>query len=554
MKKSRPSSRLLLTLVLCCLCSLGAKRPNVVLISASNLGFSDLGCYGGEIRTPAIDKLAEEGMLFTQFYSCGNNSMTQTALMTGQYPHKAGMGLPMSDLGWSAYQGSLRKKVLTLPEFLKSAGYTTLMAGKWGLTRHYQIGAPNFAWPTNRGFERYFGTILTQPSYFEPQHLQLNNQPFEPGADYYHTYAVAQEAVEFLDQTKGRRNPFFLYVAFNAPSWPLHAPEEEIKRYSRQYFGGWDLTRSLRFEAMQKKGLLPYGTKLPKRDERVSDWGRVGAFAQWHSRRMEVYAAQVSAMDRGVSMIMDKLKQLGVDDDTLVVFLSDSGACADELSPKTKSRFIPEKTKEGAPVQVGNTPSSMPGSFVSFQSYGVPWANVSNTPFRGYADSVYEGGIAVPCIIRWHNRAEPGKVVEPAHVVDILPTLIEITDTPYLRELNGFNTLPMQGDSLTPLFSVKRRLDLLTSQDRKQRYFFWECKGNAAVRYGSWKLVLPKNSRQWELYHMTADRTEQNNVFVKNQNDPVVREMIAQYELWKKANHVQNWDDVLARLRPLKRK
>ena len=261
----RPSFPLLLLLIFCCVFSLGAKRPNIVIISASNLGFSDLGCYGSEIRTPAIDKLAEEGMLFTQFYSCGNNAMSQTALMTGQYPHRVGMGVPMVDLELKGYRGSITQSTITLAEFLKSAGYTTLMSGKWGLTRHYKPNAPSFAWPLNRGFEKFYGTILSQTSYFEPQFLMMNSLPYPFGEEYYHTYAVANEAVEFLDQTRGRSNPFFLYVAFTAPSWPLHAPEEEVKRYARQYVTGWDLTRSARFEEMTKRGLLPYGTQLPPR-------------------------------------------------------------------------------------------------------------------------------------------------------------------------------------------------------------------------------------------------------------------------------------------------
>jgi len=550
----RPSFPLLLLLIFCCVFSLGAKRPNIVIISASNLGFSDLGCYGSEIRTPAIDKLAEEGMLFTQFYSCGNNAMSQTALMTGQYPHRVGMGVPMVDLELKGYRGSITQSTITLAEFLKSAGYTTLMSGKWGLTRHYKPNAPSFAWPLNRGFEKFYGTILSQTSYFEPQFLMMNSLPYPFGEEYYHTYAVANEAVEFLDQTRGRSNPFFLYVAFTAPSWPLHAPEEEVKRYARQYVTGWDLTRSARFEEMTKRGLLPYGTQLPPRDERVSDWSRVGSYAPWHSRRMEIYAAQISAMDRGVGMIMNKLKQLGADEDTIVIFLSDCGASGAELSPKTKSRSIPAETKEGAPVQVGNIPSSKPGGRAVFQSCGVPWANVSNTPFRGYAESVYEGGIAVPCIIRWNQHSDPGKVIEPVHIIDILPTLVEISEHPFPKELGGHDTLPPAGRSMVPLFSVNYRSDLMTAENRKHRYFFWEVQGNIAIRHGYWKLVLPRHGRQWELYHMAADRCETKNVFIQNQTKPEIVEMIARYERWKKVNRVLNWEDVSAHLRSTRKK
>ncbi len=529
-------------------------RPNIVIISASNLGYSDLGCYGSEIKTPAIDKLAAEGMQFTQFYTCGNTAMSQAAMVTGQYPHRVGMGMPMVDLEWKSYRGSINKSTCTLAEFLQEAGYSTYMSGKWSVTRHYKYDAPSFAWAQNRGFERFYGTILAQTSYFEPQYLIMNNQPYDSGEDYYHTYAIAREATNFLDRSKNSEKPFFLYVSFTAPSWPLQAPESEIKQYAQKYRAGWDFARSQRFDGLTERGLLPYGTKLPPRDQRVADWNRVGAFGQWHARRMEVYAAQISAMDRGVAMIMEKIKQLGVDNDTMIIFLADAGACGDELSPKTRSRSIPDKTKNGEPIQVGNTPNVLPGDGISFQSYGIPWANVSNTPFRGYSDSVYEGGIAAPCIIRWNRHTEPGKVVEPVHIIDIFPTAVEVANYPYPNELNGHDTLPLAGRSMVPLFSVKHRLDLMTAEEKKHRYFFWECKGNIAIRNGNWKLVLPQNGRQWELYNMAIDRPETTNVFVKNQNKPEITQMIYQYERWKKANRVQNWDDVLAKLRPPKRK
>lgn len=554
MKTSRLSLGFSLLLLALCVCLMGADKPNIVIISASNLGYSDLGCYGSEIRTPAIDKLAEEGMQFTQFYQCGNNSMSQTALMTGQYPHRVGMGMPMVDLEWKGYQGSIRKSTVTVAKFLKSVGYSTLLSGKWGLTRHYQPGSPSFAWPLNAGFDHFYGTILPQTSYFEPQFLTMNDQPYSSGDGYYHTYAIASEAVHFLNQSSGSGKPFFLYVAFTAPSWPLHAPEEEIKRYERQYAMGWDQTRALRFDALKKRALVPYGTVLPDRDERVADWNRVGAYGAWHARRMQVYAAQISAMDRGVSMILEKIHQMGAENNTLIIFLSDAGACADELSEKTRSRFIPKAANDGSPVHVGNVPSARPGSLISFQSYGVPWANVSNTPLRGYAESVYEGGITSPCIIHWPDHAEPGKVVEPAHVIDILPTIVELSGNPFPETLDGYDTLAPVGKSLVPLFSTRTRMDLMTQEDRKNRYFFWECKGNAAVRHGQWKLVLPANGRQWELYNLMVDRTESQNLYPRFQTDPEITKMISKYEIWKKTNRVQNWDDVLAKLRPLKRK
>ncbi len=554
MKKTRISPVFLLLVLLLSLAALGAKRPNIVIISVSNLGYSDLGCYGSEINTPALDKLAAEGLQFTQFYSCGNNSMSQATLMTGQYPHRVGLGYPLLDLGWKSYTGSLNNSTATMAEFLKSAGYITFMSGKWGVTKDYRSKDPHHAWPSNRGFDKSYGTILPQTSYFEPRYLMMNMQDYPTDKDFYYTYEIAKEAVHFLDGSVGNGAPFFLYAAFSAPSWPLQAPEEEIRRYKNRYQMGWDVVRTQRFEQMKKSGLLLSRAALSPKDERVADWTRVGGYGPWHSRRMEVYAAQVSAMDRGVGMILEKLKQMNVEDDTIVIFLSDSGACGDELTNRTVSRAIPSETNSGEPVQVGNSPSSMPGGMGTFQSYGVPWANVSNTPFRGYADSVYEGAIASPFIVRWNNHTEAGKVIEPVHIMDVLPTIVELSERPFPKSLNGRDTLAPLGKSFTNLFSAKTRLDLMTDMNKENRYFFWECNGNAAVRYGNWKLVLPRGGNQWELYNLATDRTEQENVFVKNQANPEIAKMIAKFEAWKHYNRVQNWDDVAARIRQMKKK
>lgn len=547
-------SFLFLLFVTVCSGFLNAKQPNIVIISASNLGFSDLGCYGSEIKTPAIDKLAAEGIMFTQFYSCGNSAMSQTSLLTGQYPHRVGMGLPMVELKQKGYHGSVTNVTCTLAEFLKSIGYEAFISGKWELTRHYRIDSPNYAWPQNRGFDRFFGTIQPQPCYFETANLFMNQQPYNLGENFYYTYEIAKEAANFLDRMKGVDRPFFLHVSFSAPGWPLQAPEEEINRYSLTYKYGWDSIRLERFKTMQKLGIISSFAKFPERDPRVYGWGQVGGYAAWHARRMEVYAAQVSAMDRGVAIVMEKIKQIGADDDTIVIFLSTSGASGIEITPQTVSQFIPSKTKDGEPMQVGNIPSVMPGPKFTYQSYGVPWANVSNTPLRGYADTVYEGGISVPCIIRWNDHTEPGLVKEPAHIMDIFPTLLEISERSFPSELKGFKTLKLRGESLVPLFSAKYRLDLKTSENRKNRYFFWEYKGNAAVRYGNWKLVFPKNGQRWELYNLNSDRMETTDLFIKFQKDPNVEQMIYNYEQWKAKNRVENWDVIQAQLKPQKKK
>ncbi|MDO4569988.1 MAG: sulfatase-like hydrolase/transferase [Planctomycetia bacterium] len=531
------------------------RNPNIIIITASNLGYSDLATYGGEIRTPVLDKLAKEGLQFTQFYSCGNSVMSQTAIMMGQTPHRVGMGYPLVDLKWKNYRGSINDSTATLGEFLQSEGYTTLAVGKWSFTPHWKSNAPRFAWPLNRGFDRFYGTILAQTSYFEPQELLMNTSIYPTDSEYYHTYAIGQEAAEFLERAP-KNKPFFLYAAYTAPSWPLQAPQEEIRRYAGAYRQGWDSVRTRRFERQKQLGVVLSRTTLSERDERVLDWSRMGSYALWHAARMEVYAAQVAALDRSIGSILEKLRQIGRDDNTIIIFLSDAGACADELSPKSGSKtdFIPKRLKSGAAIQVGNSPNARPGAPDIFQSYGVPWANVSNTPFRGYADTLYEGGIASPCIIHWGERIEPGKTSIPAHILDIFPTVVEVSGNAFPKELNGKNTIRPTGQSLTYLFSAKERMDAVTSEHQKPRYFFWELQGNVAIRWGKWKLIRVRGSEKWQLYNLLLDRTEERDVYAANAQNPEIIEMITQFEKWRRANHVYSWHEVRTQYRKVQAK
>ncbi|MDO4576093.1 MAG: sulfatase-like hydrolase/transferase [Planctomycetia bacterium] len=532
----------------------GAERPNVVVITASGLGYSDLGCYGGEIRTPVLDNLAAQGMQLTHFYTCGESTRTQTSLLTGQYPHRMGMGMPMENLKWESYAGSVSDASATLGEFFQDLGYHTLAVGKWSLTRTPGYGQAGHAWAVNRGFDRFYGTNLTQTSYFEPKYLLMGREPFPVEQGYYYSYAIGDEAARFLESVSKSNRPFFLYVAFTAPSWPLQAPDEEIQRYLRVYQRGWDSTRIGRLARMKEKRIVPSSIELTPRDGRVVDWSRVGKFMAWQSRRMEVYAAQVSAMDRGIGKILDQLRKMGAEDDTLIVFLSDSGACADELNLKSasQSKFIFDRLEDGTPVQVGNHPQAMPGPVGVFQSYGVPWANVSNTPYRGYAKTLYEGGLLAPCIVKWTNHVAAGKYSGVTHVLDILPTLVEAVDASFPKQIKGKETLSPVGESLCGLFSAKARIDkTMGERVDTSRFLFWECEGNQAVRYGKWKLVRPRGSQAWELYNMVLDPTELRNVYDRYMHEPEVQEMLEKLEQWKRKNLVYEWDKVRARYQKL---
>lgn len=525
------------------------KRPNVVIISAGCLGYSDLGCYGGEIKTPNLNLLAAQGLTFTQFYNCGSSEMSLASLMTGQYPHRVGMGYPMIDLGRKCYSGSLNDDTATLAEYLKSKGYQTLAAGKWPMTLHYKIDAPRYAWPGNRGVDRFYGTILAQSSYFDPENVMMNASLYPKEKDYYYTDAIGREAAAFLAQAGKAERPFFLYVSFTAPGWPLQAPAADVKAYEGKYNGGWEITRARRFEQIQQRNLLPSGVKLSPRDSRVVPWNRLGDYSAWQARRMEVYAAQVTAMDRAVGVIMDGLRQIGASENTLIIFFSDAGGCADEISAKGMARnpAIPRAGTKKTPVQVGNDPLVLPGGPFTFQSYGVPWANVSNTPFQGYAKTVFEGGIASPCIVCWKDKiTESGTITLPMHVVDIFPTVVEVSQSVFPNMINGKNTLRPVGESWVPLFSRQTRLEILTDEKRVERFLFWESEGNSAVRNGRWKLVLPRGEKQWKLYNMVLDRAEQNDLFVQHSRNPEILKMIQEYDAWAKRTGVEPWNNVRA--------
>ena len=328
------------------------RRPNIIVILSDDMGYSDIGCYGGEINTPTLDALAAGGLRFTQFYNTARCCPTRASLLTGLYPHQAGIGHMMEDKGSDSYRGDLNRNCLTIAEALRPAGYGTYAVGKWHVTRHTKPEGPKHNWPLQRGFDRFYGTIHGAGSFYDPITLTRDNDPIEPeGSNFYYTTAIGENAAKFIEDAAGGDAPFFLYVPFTASHWPLHAFERDIAEYRRRYDAGWDALREERHKRMIQSGIVDSRWPLTRRDAEVPSWEEEENKA-WQARRMEVYAAQVDVMDRAVGMIVDKLSTLGLLDNTLILFLADNGGCAEELTPRGRGLHFPAKTRDGLRVRL----------------------------------------------------------------------------------------------------------------------------------------------------------------------------------------------------------
>ena len=381
-------------------------RPNIVLILADDLGYSDIGCYGGEIRTPNLDRLGRDGVRFTQFFNTARCSPSRASLLTGLHPHQTGIGVLTDEDPPGGYPGSLNDRCATLAELLSADGYATGLSGKWHMSS--SLTEPADSWPTRRGFEHFYGLIAGCGSYYAPGTLFRGEQDASADTedpDFLLTQAIADDAVAFIQESSSAGRPFFSYVAFTAPHWPLHAPEADIAAYDGVFDAGWDTLRQQRLARQQGEGIIGPEGALSARDPEVPEWDEVED-RQWWLRRMQVYAAQVERMDRGIGQICDELERGGQLENTIVVFLSDNGACAEELRFgdarfAARRTIVPGATRDGRPMHVGNDPSLMPGAEDTYCSYGRAWANLSNTPFRLYKRWVHEGGIASPLIVHW---------------------------------------------------------------------------------------------------------------------------------------------------------
>jgi arylsulfatase A-like enzyme len=490
-----------------------APRPNILLIMADDMGFSDLGCYGSEIATPNLDRLAAGGLRFTQFYNTARCCPTRAALLTGLYSHQAGVGHMVEDRRLPGYGGRLNDRCVTIAQVLKPAGYRTYMCGKW----HVGEARPN--WPVDRGFERSYSLVSGGTNYFrldQNRILVRDDQRITPPEKWYITDALGDNAVEFLQGHKGSDKPFFLYLAFTAPHWPLHAPPEEIARYRGKYKGGWDELRAKRHAREKELGIVDPRWPITPRDETVPAWTEAKEKDDL-DLRMAVYAAQIDRLDQNVGKVLAKLKEIGAEDNTLVFFLSDNGGCAE----------IIERGKPGAEI----------GTADSFSSYGVGWANASNTPFRLYKHWVHEGGIATPLIVSWPAVIKKSALTpQPGHVIDLMATCLDVAGAEYPKTFGGKDVTPLEGKSLRPIFEGKTRPG--------HEAIFWEHEGNRAVRQGKWKLVA-RHKADWELYDLEADRTELTNLAAKNPEK--VKEMAGLYDAWAKRGGVEPWEEVQKR-------
>lgn len=521
-------------------------KPNVVLILVDDMGFADLGFMGSEIRSQNLDKLAADGIVLTSMYNCGRCCPTRASLLTGLYPHKAGIGWMSPDFGIPAYQGSLRNDSATIAEVLRLNGYRTLMSGKWHVggdfeareTDDWRPGEPGYPTPRQRGFDRFFGLLDGATNFFFPHYVMEDDQRVEITADdFYLTDAISDKAVGMIEDAAKDDQPFFLYLAYNAPHWPLHAPEEDIARYEGVYRKGWDEVRTARHEEMIGRGALENPWPISPRDKDAPEWSGV-AHKDWEDSRMAVYAAMVDRMDQGVGQVVAALKRLGMFENTLIMFLSDNGGCAELLAEDGLCKPFPSELSNGQHVKMGNRPSLRPGSPTTFMSYDLPWANVSNAPFRLYKHWVHEGGISTPMVLHWPDRiTDRGFAHAAYHVVDVVPTILDVTGAQYPREMGGNSIQALDGESFAAVFADRAK--------NRASPIFWEHEGNAAIRNGDWKLVR-RFGQDWELYNMVEDRTELNDLSRKatDRRDDMIRD----YNHWAETVGVEDWAEMKKRL------
>ena len=524
-------------------------RPNIVLILNDDMGYSDIGCYGGEIQTPTLDRLASGGLRFSQFYNTARCSPSRASLLTGLHPHQTGIGILTYDSGPEGYAGNLNQQCVTIAEVLKSGGYRTCMSGKWHVSSN--LLRPTDSWPMQRGFDEFYGTIIGAGSFYDPNTLTRGNANVEHEArergDFFYTDAISDEAVRMIREHHAKHGdqPLFQYVAYTAPHWPLHAHEEDVAKYKGRFDKGWDTLRAERLERLVRAGILADHWKLTERDPTQPPWQQAQD-KQWLLRCMEVYAAQIDRMDQGIGRIVLALEETGRLDDTLIIFLADNGACAEDIPEGVPIDELVEKlmiarshTRSGAPVRFGNQPGISPGPEDTYQSYGTAWANLSNTPFRLYKHWIHEGGISTPLIFHWPKGIrEQGAVRHtPGYLPDIMATVLDVTGIDYPAQRDGQAIAALEGHALTPAFE---------RDDLQRPPMFWEHEGNAAVRMGRWKLVR-KYPGAWELYDMERDRTETNDLAA--QHPERVAEMAAQYDAWAKRCGVIPRERIVALMR-----
>jgi len=546
MKTGTPLYRLVLLFIIFTSCDRqlqhqgNDERPNIIVIMADDMGYSDLGCMGSEIPTPNIDHLASQGILMTHFYNAARCCPTRASLLTGLYPHQAGMGdmvegrlLPDSSF-LPSYQGWLGNDCVTLAEVLKMGGHETFISGKW------HVGNALEHWPDRRGFDRSFALIHGASNYFnldpwirkgQPIILSLDGENYTPGPDFYMTEAFTDHAIRFIEE-RNMDHPFFLYLAYTAPHWPLQALEEDIKRFEGAYEEGWTVLRQQRFQGLREKGIIGEDTDLTpaffQSPMLTPAWDTLSEAARvdWQ-RRMEVYAAMMYRMDLGIGKVLKKLEKSGSLDNTLILFLSDNGAT--QASIHLATSWYADRS---GPI----------GSAKSFDSQGPRWANANNTPFKLFKSWTTEGGIATPFIACWPKGLESGRIVDtPGHIIDLMPTLIHLAGVDYPEKYGGQDIQAMEGIDLLPTCRGEGK--------DNSRMLFWEHHGHWAVRKGDYKLLFTKRAPgipqdgQLELFDLGEDRSE--SMDIKDQYPAMVDELSDAYESWAERVGVYPWDSLI---------
>lgn len=509
--------------------------PNIILILADDMGYSDLGCYGSEINTPHLDRLASEGVRFSQFYNNARCCPSRAALMTGLYPHQVGVGgMTDTDIPIPEYQGFISENAVTIADVLSNAGYSTYLSGKW------HLGEEPENWPLRNGFDQCFAFINGAASYFDfkpywnetwPPGNELtvvrNDQPVDlSDQNFYATDLYTDEAINFINQHP-QEKPFFLYLAYTAPHWPLHALPEDIRKYDGKYEAGWDQVRQQRYQNLQKMGLIGKQTDLSEKFKPENSWTDLSLEERKNEALlMQVYAAMIDRVDQNIGRLLNELEQNGILNNTVIMFLSDNGAVGSRnlaLSKYAHPRWDPE---------------AKPGTPESFTGMGKPWANVSNTPFREFKSSIYEGGIATPFIAWYPTKFPAGSINHSVtHIVDVMPTITELAGTSYPQTFDNQPIKPKEGISL-----VQSMIDQQTIENRK---FFFEHLGNCGVIDVEWKLVRFRN-QPWELYHLQNDRSETRNL--AGANPGKLNELIQKYERWAQDNNVLPREEVEAKI------
>ena len=509
--------RLLLLLAMLVNLTAPAAQPNIVVILVDDMGWADIGCYGSEIPTPNLDKLAANGLRFTQFYNTGRCCPTRAALLTGLYSHQTGVGHMMENRNAPGYQGHLNERCATIAEALKPAGYFTAMTGKW------HVGQEQGVTPSNRGFDRSLNAAAG--GFYQPganrAKLFLNgeaiaNDDARLPKQWYTTDLWTTYGLKFIDEARAAKKPFFLYLAHNAPHFPLQAPAEEIAKFRGKYLAGWGQLRNQRYARQLELGLLDPSWKISPRPDTIKAWtSYTDEEKDRFDHLMSVYAAAVAHMDKAVGDLVAGLKDRGELDNTLILFLSDNGGNA-----------------EGGPR--GITLGDEIGSANSQVFLGMSWAMLNNTPFRRYKHFTHEGGISSPLIAHWpkgipaerHGKLEP----QPAHLIDVMATAVDLSGATYPATFAGHRILPMEGISLRPAFAG--------TPLHRVKPIFWEHEGNRAVRSGPWKAVM-KLKGEWELYNIDEDRTEQHDLI--GVNKAVAGLLIRQWNDWAATSFVDPW-------------